>query len=500
VIQTMWKIESLHKIRAAASAILILSAVSVLGASYFYVWHVPWFEQRIIPTIALAHGQSIYHMPTSGPLIGCTYAPLSYLAFLPLTAFQNLWMIFAAGSLMTTSFLLLPLCLVIRRLVRTGGLRRSDGRLLLLFGFVAIVFLRPLNYVATIVSADSPAICLMALSLLVLYWNLERPRWTTAALSSGALAASIGCKQNMVVAAVVVVVAVFYFFGRRFAWRYLVLTIFWGALLLGITAAIYGDLRVVYFNNVTIPSHIPVEKGNLFFGSYQMYEYSAALMLFLAGMGILRFHSSAGAESLQARPRFALAFFAVAAAMAPVSIRTYAVVGGDVNSFSHSIYFLLLGTILVTADFIVSAGPEGRMAKTLEMWTISGALLLLASGMPLQFNRQAIVIMHRTPVSVEAYRYDKKYPGEVYFPSNSVATYLVEGKFYETDWGVLNLAVAGQSPKREDVFRYLPSEAKYLAVPKDFLPPYYLFPLITPHLIHAKVAGLENFSVYLLER
>ena len=48
--------------------------------------------------------------------------------------------------------------------------------------------------------------------------------------------------------------------------------------------------------------------------------------------------------------RFFFAFFAVAAVMAPVSIRTYAVVGGDVNSFSHSIYFLLLGTILAAAD------------------------------------------------------------------------------------------------------------------------------------------------------
>ena len=488
-------------VRVMASVLLILAAVSLLALSYYDAWHAPWFEQRVIPTIALAHGQSIYHMPTSGPLIGCTYAPLSYLAFLPLAAFQNLWMIFAAGSLMATCFLLLPLYLTLQRLVRKNGLSRTDGRLLLLLGFVAIVFLQPLNYVASLVSADSPAICFMALSLLTLYWNQERPRWTTAALSSLALAASIGCKQNMLFAAAVIVAAVFYFFSRRFAWRYLALTIFWGALLLGITAAIYGDLRVVYFNNVTIPSHILIKRGNLFFGAYQLYEYSAALLVFLAGMGLLRALSSAGAAEFQAQPRFTLTFFAVAAAMAPVSIRTYAMLGGDVTSFAHAIYFLLLGAVLTVAEKLIAAAEsEGRTARVIELWMIISMLLMLASGTPMRFGWQKTGIKYRTPTSVEAYKYDRQNPGEVYFPSNSVATYLAEGKFYETDWGVLNLAVAGQSPKREDVFRYLPSEAKYLAVPKDFLPPYYLFPLITPHLIHAKVAGLENFSVYLLER
>jgi hypothetical protein len=131
---------------------------------------------------------------------------------------------------------------------------------------------------------------------------------------------------------------------------------------------------------------------------------------------------------------------------------------------------------------------------------ISGALLLLASGMPMRFTWQEIALMQRTPPAVEAYKYDKQHPGEVYFPSNSVATYLAEGKFYETDWGILNLAVAGQSLRREDVFRYLPTQAEYLAVPKGFLPLYFLTPLITPHLIAAQVPGLENFSVYRLER
>jgi hypothetical protein len=489
-----------RSIRAAACSISVVGALSLLACSYFYVWHVPWFEQRVAPTIAIAHGQSIYHMPDSGPLISCTYAPLSYLAFLPIALLHNLWAMFAAGSLMATLYLLLPIYLAIRRLVLSGRLGRSDGRFLLLFGFVAIVFLRPLNYVATIASADSPAICLMALSLLILYWDLERPQWTTAALSSLALVASVGCKQNMLIAALVVIAAAFYGFSRRFAWRYLALTAIWVALLFAIVPAIYGNLHVIYFNNVVIPSHIPVIKRNFFFGGYEMGQYSALLLIFLVGMEILRSFSATAGERNQARPRFTLAFFAVAAIMVPVSIRTYAVVGGDVNAFSHAVYFLLLGTILWSGGLIVPLRENGRTVRALELWMTSGLLLLLASGMPTRFTWQEVAIMRRTPPAVEAYRYDRQHPGEVYFPSNSVATYLAEGKFYETDWGVLNLAVAGQSLRREDVFRYLPAQATYLAVPKGFLPLYFLTPLIAPHLIAAQVPGLENFSVYRLER
>ena len=81
-----------------------------------------------------------------------------------------------------------------------------------------------------------------------------------------------------------------------------------------------------------------------------------------------------------------------------------------------------------------------------------------------------------------------------------MATYLAEGKFYETDWGVLNVSVAGIKLQSKDVFPYLPANAKYVAMPKGFLPLYFLTPLIAPHLIAASLPGLENFSIYLLER
>ncbi len=484
--------------RVLASILLTLAALGFLACSYVDAWHTPWLEQRIVPTIALAHGLSIYHMPGSGPLIGTTYAPLSYLVFLPIAVFSHVLPVFAAGSLLSTFLMLLPLALALGFQVKGNRLSRSDAWLLFVFGFVALVFLRPFNYVVSMVDSDAPAICFMTLSLLILYWKLEAPSRAMPAWSSLLLVLSIGCKQNMLVAGIVVLLTTVYFFGRAVAVRYVAWTILWGVCALGTVAAIYGNLRVVYFNNVTVPTHIHVEKGSLVFGTYDTYQYGAALVLFLVGVCLIWFLSAA-----EARPRsgrFLLAFFAVAAVMVPVSIRTYAIVGGDANAFSHALYFLLVGSILTAAELIAALGRQPRPVAALRCWTIAAAFLLLASGAPMRFDRARIQLMRETPAALAAYRYDLQHPGEVYFPSNSVATYLAEGRLYETDWGVLNLTVAGQALNRQDVLRYLPPDAKYLAVPRGIVQPEYLYPFFSPHRIPAKVPGLENFWVYLLER
>jgi hypothetical protein len=488
-------------LRAVAWLVLTVAAVFLLIASHIYAWHTPWFEQRFTPTLAIAHGLPVYHLLTSGPLLGCMYAPLSYLAFLPAVAVPNLWVMFAAGSLTSTVLVLLPLFLSILFLVRKCGVSGGGARSLFLFGFAAVVFLPPLNYVATMVSADAPAICLMALSLLLLDWNLDRPRWTVAVFSSLALVLSVGCKQNMIVPAVVILAAVFFFFPRPFAWRYLWLSAIWTLCVAGIVRAVFGDWRSIYLNTVVLPALTPVIRSKYLYGAYSMYEYSAALLLAMAGAGVVWFLAPAEADGVKPRPRrFILVFFAVTAALVLPSIRNYAVIGGEINAFSHALYFLLLGAILTIAELTILLKSDARSIKALKFWILVSAYLLCASGLPMLFDRARVAIMRRTPAAMEAYRYDKKNPGEVYFPSNSMAVYLAEGKLYETDWGVMNPDLAGHPLGRQDIFRYLPDGARYIASPRDFAWVDHLSSHVAPHYIQVDLPGLEDFSVYRLER
>jgi hypothetical protein len=81
-----------------------------------------------------------------------------------------------------------------------------------------------------------------------------------------------------------------------------------------------------------------------------------------------------------------------------------------------------------------------------------------------------------------------------------MAVYLAEGKLYETDWGVMNPDLAGRSPSREEIFRYLPSGARYIASPRDFPGVDHLSPHVAPHYVPVNVPGLEDFWVYRLEK
>jgi hypothetical protein len=488
-------------IKSPASIVLALASVACLVAFSVRAWHTPWFEQRFTPSVAVAHGQAVYHALGGGPAMNCIYGPFSYLAFIPAAIMPNVWAAFACGSLLSACFVLAPLYLAIRR-YKQRGLSRANRWILGLFALAAVAFIPTLNDAACHVAPDAPAIFFLALSTLILDWNpdwnLRKSSWLSVLASSFALALSVACKQNMVLAVPVVLIAVWLFAGRSWAWRYLALGVAFGGAMLLVTAAIYGDLRVVYFNDFVVPSGFPMSRGKIFYGLYYAYQYSSGLLITLAGTGTICFLARRRFGNLSRR--FVLLFFATAIVFVASSARTFAAWGGAANSFSHAIFFVLLGTVIVLAETMLTAQSDTRLGNTLQFWVLASAYLFVAAGIPLRFDQDEIAIMRMTPAAVEAYRYDKQNPGQVYFPSNTVAVYFAEKKFYEAEWGVMNLTISGQPLERADALRYLPPQAKYLAVAKPYGIPEYLVPFFMPHRIRAHVDGLDNFLVFVIER
>ncbi len=483
----------------SASTAMITITVVLLICGYFEVWHTPWYEQRFASTIAVAHGQSIYQMPSTGPLFSCIYGPLSYLAFLPAAFMPTVWTIFAAGSLLSTLFLLMPLALIGFVSARNRRLPWMDWLPLLVLCFTAVVCLRPLNYVACHVTADSPAICLMALSALILYFNRNRPRWTIAAWSSVALVFSVGCKQNMLMAALVIAAFVFFCFSRRFGMLYLFFSAAFSFLALAIVAFVYGSLSAVYFNDVFVPRHWPFVRSQLFSGAYHLYENSIVLVVVLTGVGLILFLSEKSVPwDRGSKP--VLVFFAVSAALFPASLSTYAARGGDVNSFAHAIYFFLLGTVVLMFELMFLTKTKPQTTGSLRVWTVVAALALFGSGLPTRYNAEWASKVRHKPAAVQAYEFCKRNPGKVYFPSNSIGVYLAERKFYDTDWGVMILQIAGQQLSREEILKYIPEKAQYVALPREFESAGAVMPFVAPHRQIVNVPGLEEFSVFRIER
>jgi hypothetical protein len=491
----------LAALKTPAIVALAFASVACLVAFSVRAWHTPWFEQRFTPSVAVAHGQAVFHALAGGPAMNCIYGPISYLAFIPAALIPNVWGAFACGSLLSACFVLVPLYLAIRR-YRQRGLGQTNRRLLGLFALAAVAFIPTLNDAACHVAPDAPAIFFLAISVLLLEWNpdwsLRKPSWTALLASSFTLALSVACKQNMVLAVPVILIGVWYFAGRSWALLYLAMGIAFGVVITLATAAIFGDLRVIYFNAVVVPSHFLMSRAKIVYGLYFAFQYGSGLLIALAGTGALCYLTRRRFAELMSR--FVVVFFAIALVFVASSARTFAAWGGAANSFSHAIFFLLLGTVIVLAEIMLSADSDLKFANTLQFWVLASAYLFVAAGIPLRFDQDEIAIMKMTPAAVEAYRYDKQHPGQVYFPSNTIGVYLAEKKFYEAEWGVMNLTMSGQPLLREDALRYLPPQAKYFAVPKPFGVPEYLVPFFIPHRIPAHVAGLDNFLVFVIER
>jgi hypothetical protein len=482
----------------------LVLALALLICGYAEAWHVPWFEQRYLPTIALAHGQPIYRDPPDGPVILCLYGPLSYLAFLPAAFLPTVQSVFAGGSLLATAFLVIPFVVVGYSFIRKHQLAPRDWAPLLLLPLAAIASLRPLSYIATLVTADAPSTCLMALSAWVLYGDYREGRarrWKTAAYSSLALVLSIGCKQNMVFAAAVIVSAVFYFFGRKFGWLYVAWTAVCGALALGLVVAVHRDIHGIFFNNVLVGLRIAIIKANLFPGAYRVFENIAVLGLTFTGMWLIGFLTK-GSAPWPRQSRFLVVFFAVAVVLSLVGIRFYAAAGGDVNDLSHGVYFLVLGIVITGFELVLLTKSNPNATLALRIFLAVGALTLIGSGLPTRYNAAWMAKMRHRSGSVEAYEYARRNPGQVYFAFNPIGQYLAEHRFYTTEWGVMNLLMAKQQFTRQDILKFIPEKAQYVALPRDYIAddPGFVISYVAPHRVPANCPGLESFEVYRIER
>ena len=486
---------------AFSLAIAALLTATLFICAYVEAWHTPYFEQRFATTIGLAHGQLIYQIEPIAPLFCSIYGPLSYIVYLPAALFPTVQTVFAAGSLESTAFLVLPLVLLGYSFVRKHHLPFRDSAPVLLFALTAIASLRPLSYVAANVSADAPSMSLMGISALVLFSSRDKPRWKTAAISSLALVLSVGCKQNMLLPALVMGLAVVLYFPRRFWWFYLGFSIVFSVLVLGLVTVVYHDLGAIYFNNVLIPSRYPVITANLFPGAYRLFENYAVLALTLTGIGLIGFLTQRS-MAWSGRSYLAWTFFAFSIVLAIPSVRIYAASGGDINDFAHTTYFFLLGVVAAALEIRVLTGSDPQAVLALRTVTVIATITLLGSGLPTRYDSEWKKQMLRQPAAFEAYDYTKRNPGHVYFPNNTIGVYMAERKFYHAEWGIMIPAVAGTPPSVAAIFKFIPEKAQYIAIPRDSIPDEKgaITPSVAPHFRTAAVPGLTGFHLYAIER
>jgi len=181
----------------------------------------------------------------------------------------------------------------------------------------------------------------------------------------------------------------------------------------------------------------------------------------------------------------------IALCQLPLAIVGRVKVGGDVNAYSHSLYFLLLGTALllwklalqdVTADEAAGGATGGTAPEKKGLLIAESATKVsrrLLVGAPPLILLAVVSVQQRAdfgdlldrlqsphPYTLAA-RYAAAHPGTIYFPRMNLVTGLVEDRLDHQVEGLNDLIGAGHPPTAEHFRARMPPNLEKVAILVD---------------------------------
>ena len=477
-------------IALVAGSVVILAAMmwlQLLRASKMV-----YGEMRGAPSLALAAGRGIYQgVQIKGPLFCVVYAPLSYLLYTPIAFFKEPKSALMAGSMLALGFYSLPLIYVMARFRREP--RRSSvaaaGMPLLFFSFTLCA--APLAYSSTYLHADAPALGFGGLAACILFFHHQSTQWTAPWICALMTILAMGCKQSVLPLAVILPAIAFFLESRAFFARYLI-----ALPVLGASAALFflHDASGIFLNAWTIPRRFPLEWSKAPVVLSVLHE--SCLPLLFTGVAMAIAALSVPSKISSTERRLLVIFPAVAVVLLPGSLMGMLLRGGDQNALSPFVYFALLSLLGLVYGSTSNAWP---VAPYWAGAILATAGLLVPVAMREQLSPSSLKQALDRGSSEIAFEYDRRYPGRVYFPDHQLSVYLAEGRFYHSDWGVGDYALAGFPIGAPAVWNNIPAQAAYVAYP-ILAPGDWLLPYIAPHRIVHYIPELPGFEVFEIER
>jgi hypothetical protein len=295
-----------------------------------------------------------------------------------------------------------------------------------------------------------------------------------------------------------------FYFGKRFLGSFLLALAGWGLLGLLLVHLVYGGLRPVVFHNLILPAKISVMGARQsWLQAVRMLYEEIRVLLLLGGAALILLWpwKPLTRQDWQAWEGGRPALFLMAAVLLiPTSLAGKVYPGGAANALAPVVYFLLLGILVFLREHWPEAAgttaPESRIPPLAMLF----AVLLLLSLAPRIAAPFSVRQLFRQDSSQLAYDYCRRRPGEIYFPFNAVSQFLAEGRMYHSDWGVAHLVTAGFPPKREEILRFAPPSASYVAYPPDAWGANWLLPYLAPGRQKVTVEDLPGFDVYRVEK
>jgi len=471
-----WFVVAILFVALPVAAILVRSSQSVYN------------DMRAAPSFGLVAGHPIYQKEVTGPLFCVIYGPLSYLFYTPLFLLKGPSAVFLAGSCLSFLLYCLPLFHFLQRLRREAASSPAQMALLLFPFLLFTLYAAPLRISATAIRADAPALGFGGLACTILFFHDSSRRWRDPLLCALCSVLAVGSKQNMLPLVLALAVSAALVHGRVFCARYLLGLLSWGLLTIPVLTLLYGDLSAVVLNSWVAPSRIRLDWKMLPTAAHALYR--EFLPLLLAGGAALVILGTRTLKSIRPLP-----FLAAVIALLPPSLLGRVITGGGDNALAPALYFGLL-TLVAGAYLAATGRPKVRPQLT----ALAGLFcLLLIPPLARNFQPSFVRQMLHPSSSQIVFEYARRHPGEIYFPFHQTSVFLAERRFYHGEWGVGDYLLANIPISKEQILRYIPSTARYVAYPAD-APSDWLLPFLAPGRKMYAVSELSNFRVFEIER
>jgi hypothetical protein len=428
-----------------------------------------WNATRLAPSVSLTYGYDLYYGPSKGPITVMMYGPIDALVYLPSIFAGSPTGAVVIAELITILLIFFPLFLIHWQ-TRLNG---SNGKIRALAGFcmasAAILVTKGTVQMATAVHADAPALGFGLLSCAVLTAADEEPGWGRLFLSAGLSVLSIWAKQVEATLILAIGTYLALAYGLRIFLRYALCTLVMGLFFSALLVTWFGWTDL-YFNMFAVPARHPWFGPAVYALAMSVLEMAPPFVLFgsIVAVGIIitfgRWSEHRQSLGEWFRRRKWTLIVLVALFMVPTSLLGRVKWGGWLNAY-HTLYYLICAASLVLVDLSYLEGGK-RYHRVCSWALILSAILFIGLAMPFTGHLANIARIKDNPQE-QAYRFALKYPGEAFFPWNTLSTLMAEGSLYHQEPGIDHREAAGLKTPKKLLLAHIPSHMKYLAYQRN---------------------------------
>lgn len=460
-----------------------------------------WNAARLSPTFALVKGYQLYYGPDHGSILNTIYGPVPAIYFLPATLLNSFNGAIILAASLSAAITLIPIAYIL------VGINRAQNAILsvnLWLGTCLYSLADPsLNYSSFVIHVDAPALGLGALAAIFLI-RYQRHK-TASQLLLSALFAVLSVWSKQVMLPLILVLPLYLGLSNNFTAlrQYLVYLL---GILLGTTTlfSFWFGIDNMIFNLWQIPTahgwingaNNLIEKLELALNTVKQL-ISQSSQLWLAGLVMV----------LLTKPRMSnlsqwcatnpwLIFFLSAIALIPPSIISRVKIGGDINAFSFTIYFLLMGCFSLGCE-LISTNRKSQFSAKISLTLLCLILITHLPNFTTSKNTfQEVLGLADNPRQKE-FLYLRNQPGSIYFPWNPLAGLMAEGKLYHFSYALYDRELASFPITQNHFERHLPAsfsqnQLKVSAPPEEYVIQKYL----KNYTKQLEIPELPGFLVY----